>query len=143
MSLNSRIRRFQMVAPKGNNFAKKLKTPELKEEAYRQYCEHLAKGKSKRSWYFEHPELTMTWETMEKYIAQNKQDFEPIKKEIAESKGFAIWEEICELSAQGKNKAVTPSLQMVMRNKFNWDKETRIEHSFEPEARRLLNKWES
>lgn len=108
--------------PIGSKNAQKLKTPELKEEAYRQYCEHLAKGKSKRSWYFEHPELTLTWETMEKYL-KDSVIFDPSKKKIAMSKGFARWEEVVEQSADGKNqRANTATLQMLMRNKFGWDK---------------------
>lgn len=106
----------------GNINAKKLKTPELKIEAYRQYCEHLAKGKSKESWYFEHPDISLTWETMEKYIKEDVV-FEPIKKKIAEAKGFSMWETVLEESAKGKNqKANTATLQMLMRNKYGWDK---------------------
>lgn len=110
-------------APKGNKNAIKLKTPELKAEAYRQYCAHLAKGKSKKSWYFEHPDLQLTFETMDKYIAENPIDFRPITRQIAEIKGFAYWEEIVEQSARGENQANTASLQMLMRNKYKWDKE--------------------
>jgi hypothetical protein len=110
-------------APKGNRNAVKLSTPELKADAYKQYCDHLAKGKSKRSWYFEHPELQLTAETMEKYIASSPIDFVPIHKEIAQCKGFGYWEEVVEQSARGENQANTASLQMLMRNKFDWDKE--------------------
>lgn len=114
-------------APKGNKNATKLKTPELKVEAYQQYCAHLAKGKSKKSWYFEHPELELTAETMEKYISDNPIDFRPITREIAEIKGFAYWEEVVEQSARGENEANTASLQMLMRNKYKWDKEDKKE----------------
>jgi len=106
----------------GNQTAKKLTTSELKEEAYNQYCAHLARGKSKRSWYFEHPELTLTWETMEKYIKE-EHEFDPNKKKIAMSRGFGLWEDVVEQSANGKNtRANTATLQMLMRNKFGWDK---------------------
>lgn len=108
--------------PIGSKNAQKLTTDELKAEAYRQYCEHLAKGKSKRSWYFDHPDLTLTWETMEKYM-KDEVIFDPSKKKIAMSKGFGLWEEVVELSANGKNtKANTATLQMLMRNKFGWDR---------------------
>ena len=111
-------------APKGNKNATKLKTSELKTEAYKQYCAHLAKGKSKKSWCFEHPELTLTFETMDKYIDNSVIDFPPIHKKVAETKGFAFWEQVVEDSAIGKNKdANTASLQMLMRNKYSWDKE--------------------
>lgn len=109
-------------SPLGNQHAKKLTTPELKAEAYDQYCAHLARGKSKRSWYFEHPDLTMTWETMEKYL-KDEAEFDPSKKKIAMSRGFGLWEDVVEQSANGRNtKANTATLQMLMRNKFGWDK---------------------
>lgn len=131
-----------MAAPKGNQNSKKLKTDELKKLAYDSYCAHLSKGKNKRSWFFEHENLTLTWQTMETYITENQVDFNPIKKTIAECKGFQEWEEIAEKCAKGQNKAVVPALQMVMRNKFGWDKENTITHSVEPQVRQLLKKWE-
>jgi hypothetical protein len=131
-----------MTFEKGNTDAVKLKDDSLKKQAFEQYCAHLAKGKSKKSWCFEHPELTLTWETMEKYIKTNDPVFDPIKKSVAEIKGYAYWEEVAEKSAEGKNQANTASLQMVMRNKFGWDKESHVNHTYEPEARRLLKKLE-
>lgn len=111
------------VSLMGNQRGVKLKDPDIKQEAYKQYCTHLAKGKSKRSWCFEHPELTCTHKTFEKYLL-DESEFPPEQQEIAESKGYAIWETIVESSATGENKkANTASLQMVMRNKFGWDKQ--------------------
>ena len=119
-----------MVAAKGNKYSKghknaqKLKTPDLKQLAYDQYCAHIASGMVKKSWYFEHPELTLTWETMEKYIATDPCNFDPRKKEAAFAKGYQYWEKVVNSSAEGKNKdANTATLQMLMRNKFGWDKE--------------------
>jgi hypothetical protein len=117
----------------GNENGTKLKDEDVRQQAYSQYCEHLAKGKSKRSWYFEHPTLTCTWETMEKYI-ENKTEFDPNKKKVAECRGFGTWEKIVEDSATGVNeKANTASLQMVMRNKFGWDKKEETQ-GIEPET---------
>jgi len=111
-------------APVGNKNGTKLKDPDIRQLAYSQYCAHLAKGKSKRSWFFEHPEFRCTWETLEKYL-DNEVEFDPLHKKIAETKGFAYWEEVVEDSAIGKNKdANTASLQMLMRNKYSWDKQT-------------------
>ncbi len=138
-----------MVAPKGNQFSKglknaeKLKKPELKQMAYDQYCAHLAKGKSKRSWYFEHPTMRITWVTMEKYILDDPSLLNPIHKEIAWCKGYQKWEGIVEESAIGTNKvANTASLQMVMRNKFDWDKENSSQkESDEPLLQKMAKKW--
>lgn len=113
-----------MSAPAKNKNGLKLKDPDVRQQAYEQYCAHLAKGKSKKSWCFEHPnpKLSCTWETMEKYI-ENAIEFDPIHKKIAETKGYAKWEQIVEDSAVGDNPdANTASLQMIMRNKFAWDR---------------------
>ena len=132
-------------APKGNKNGLKLKDSEVRQLAYTQYCEHLAKGKSKRSWYFKHPQLSCTWETIEKYLL-DEIEFDPIHKKIAEAQGFGYWEEVVEDSAIGKNQAAnTASLQMVMRNKFAWDKESGREVLVAPELTRsfeaLMNQF--
>lgn len=108
---------------KGNDASKKLKNPDLKAEAYRQYCAYLATGKSKQGWYFDHPELTLTWETMEKYIRENPADFEPNKKKLAESRSFETWEGTGMKMLMGEMKAETALYQLFMRNKFGWDKQ--------------------
>jgi hypothetical protein len=131
-----------MVAPKGNNFAIKLKTPELKEEAYKQYCEWISQGRSKEGWKFKHPEMSLTSKTMEKYIQENPQDFPPIHKEIALADSYAVWEEIGKRLMMGEVKGAQPAIyQMFMRNKFGWDKEIHTTSSVEPEARSLWNAW--
>lgn len=123
-------------APCGNRNGIKLKDSEIRQLAYTQYCEHLAKGKSKRSWYFKHPQLSCTWETIEKYLL-DEIEFDPIHKKIAEAQGFGFWEGVVEDSAIGKNQAAnTASLQMVMRNKFSWDKESGREVLVAPELTR-------
>jgi hypothetical protein len=110
------------AAPKGNKYGLKLKDPDIRQIAYDDYCAHLAKGKSKRSWCFEHKDLTCTWETMEKYL-KDETEFDPIKKHVAHTKGFKRWEGVVEDAAEGINKdANTASLQMLMRNKYGWDK---------------------
>lgn len=120
-------------APQGNQNGIKLKDAEVRQLAYEQYCSHLAKGKSKRSFVFEHPEHTCTWQTMEKYMKDNI-EFNPLQREVAECKGFAHWEQIVEDSAVGKNRhANTATLQMAMRNKYDWDKPNDKEKSFAPE----------
>jgi hypothetical protein len=133
-----------MVAQPGNQLAKKLDTPELRKWAYESYCAHLAKGKSKKSWNLKTP-VTLTWETMEKYIKDDPNEFDPTHKELAISDGFAIWEQVVEDSAIGKNKeANTASLQMLMRNKFSWDKrdetlEDKANETFLQAHDRLMN----
>ena len=115
-------------APKGNQNGVKIKDPEVRQEAYRQYCEYISKGNSKEAWVFDHPELTLTHKTMEKYIHANPIEFPSIHKERAEAKSFEHW---CELGKQmmlGRIEKCQPAIfQMFMRNKFGWDKETKQE----------------
>lgn len=132
------------MAQKGNQNAKKLTTDELKIQAYDQYCAHIAKGKDKKSWFFKHPDLTLTWQTMERYIADDPVVFNPLKKELAYSEGYQHWEAIAEGLADGSNKkACVPALQMIMRNKFKWDRadERFDREGFKPQVTKLLEIW--
>ena len=115
-----------MAPKKGNQHAskyEKLKNLDLLKEIYKSFCNHLADGFVIESWYFEHPKISLTSDTLEKYIEKYPDDFPPIQKEIAKKKGYQLWENVVHDSAKGINKdANTASLQMVMRNKYKWDK---------------------
>lgn len=112
-----------MSAPEGNENGLKLKDPELRQKAYQKYCEWIARGKSSRSFTFVDANVMCTGQTIESYIRNNPIEFPAIHKEIAKAKGYAYWEQIVEDSASGINQnANTASLQMVMRNKFDWDR---------------------
>jgi hypothetical protein len=106
----------------GNQYGVILKDPAIRQKAYDSFCAHIALGKSIRSWWFEEDGHRCCWYTMTKYI-KNEEEFDPVKKSIAQSKGYYHWEQVAEDSATGINKdANTASLQMVMRNKFGWDR---------------------
>ena len=112
-----------MAASKGNQNGVKLKDSDIRQAAYKAYCEHLAKGKSKRSFVFRHPEFSCHYLTLESYM-KDKIEFDPLQMELAYHEGYARWEQVAEDSAEGLNKdANTASLQMIMRNKFDWDKD--------------------
>lgn len=132
-------------APKGNQNAKKLKTPEIRKEAYRQYCEWISKGETKEAWVFEHSALSLTSKTMEKYIKENPVDFPPIHKEIAEAKGYFHWLELGKKMMLGMLDKCSPAIyQMFMRNKFGWDKEDKTgTNSYQPLVEKLLEYWEN
>jgi len=112
-----------MAAPKGNQYGLALPDPAVRQLAYKSYCDHLALGKSRKSWYYEDKKYSCTWETFETYL-KNEDEFPPIKRKISETKGFQKWEQITENAATGSDGGVsnTASLQMVMRNKYGWDK---------------------
>ena len=130
----------------GNQFAKKLDTKELREEAYRQYCKHIADGYPKDCWRFKHPEVTLTWETMEKYIKNDPTEFDPEQKKMAEIDGRKSWIQKCMDSATGadEGKSNTASLQMCMRNIMGWDKrDTQVQNQYAIDVnlvmKRLIN----
>ena len=108
-------------ATPGNKYAVKLKSSEIRQEAYRQYCEHIASGRPKKEWKFKHKHLSCTQETMEKYL-RDQSEFDPIHKECAEAESAAtpIGKEIVDDSALGKNDFDVPTLRAIMRNKFCW-----------------------
>ena len=113
----------------GNQNGVKLKDPEVRQSAYKFYCEWIAMGRSKEGWKFQHPELSCTHKTMEKYIAANPAEFLPIHKEMAEADSFNIWEQRGISMLLGDMKAEPALYQMFMRNKFGWDKEEKSDHS--------------
>lgn len=111
-------------APIGNKNGIKLKDPDIRQDAYRQYCEYISKGFGKEGWCFEHPEFTCTYKTIERYIAENPVEFPPIHKQLAESKSYKVWEGKGVDMLDGKQEKCQPAIyQMFMRNKFGWDKD--------------------
>jgi hypothetical protein len=83
---------------------------------------------------------------MEKYL-QDTAEFDPIQMKVSETKGYAKWEQIAEDGAEGTNPDVNPAcLQMVMRNKFGWDKQREGNNEHRGDIGRLadaLSKFES
>lgn len=133
-----------MAAHPGNQYAKKLVTPELRREAYEQYCQHVSEGYSRKSFTFHKGDFKVTWETIDKYMQESPEEFPPIHMQFAKAQGYKHWEKVVSESAIGKNlKANTASLQMIMRNKFDWDKETKSQNTNEAEVRSLMNKLEN
>jgi hypothetical protein len=114
----------------GNTYGLAIKDPEVRQKAYKSLCEHLSKGLSYHSWFYEDEEgNSCVGKTMLSYIKGNPSEFPSIKKDVADAKGFAFWEGVLMDSATGKNKdASTASLQMIMRNKYGWDKEDKQEN---------------
>jgi len=110
-----------MPAPKKNNYNAALKNKEIKEKVYKDYCDHLAKGKMARSWCYNKDGIQLTYESMERYIREDE-DLDPAKKKLAVIEGLKIWEGHCEDGALCHREVNTACLQMVMRNKFGWDK---------------------
>jgi hypothetical protein len=132
-------KRLKGGAPRGNRNAVKLQTPQIRQRAYLEFCAHLSKGRSSRSFTFEHPAFTVTGQTIEKMV-KDEVEFPPIHREIAEAKCFRCWEQVVMDSATGKNRSAnTASLQMIMRNKFGWDKESKNKEPFDDSRLKALS----
>lgn len=115
-------------APKGNKNAVKLPTEDLKKEAYQDYCDHIASGKSKEGWRYKDKEkLLCTYKTMENWIKEDPVVFPAINKELSECDSFSVWEAKGMSMMEGEAEAQPALYQMFMRNKFGWDKDTRKE----------------
>ena len=126
-----------MAAPKGNQYNKKLKSKEIKEKVYKNYCEHISKGYSHKSWCYEKDGLTLTWETIESYI-KNDEDFDASHKEVAVSKSLKIFEDWGKKMMLGEIKNGQPAIyQIFMRNKFKWDRND----TATAENKEGFNKW--
>ena len=123
----------------GNNNGLALKPPDVRQDAYLDYCAHLAEGRAKRGWFYDRNGFRCTWETMEKYI-KDTLEFDPLHKLKAESNGYNLWEGIVMQSAKGNNKeANTATLQMLMRNKYGWDRADQVEEKHESNALNAVN----
>jgi len=123
---------------KNNKMAVKLKTDKLKILAYESYCQHIAEGKCKESWYFEHTECECSWQTIEKYITELPSVLKPEKKELAEAKSLALWEKKGIDMIEGLRPVETALYQLFMRNKFKWDKKENQSVTFSAEKLQSL-----
>jgi hypothetical protein len=117
-----------MAAPKGNKFGTKLKEPEARQEAFKQYCQHIAEGWPKEAFFFSHPEYSVCHKTMERYIAESPEEFPSHLLNDAKSKRYKHWIEEGKTLMKGGYRHGSPSVwQTIMRNIFRdigWDKDT-------------------
>ena len=126
-----------MAAHKDNKYASKLKTKEIKDKVYKDYCDHIAKGYPRQAWCYEKNGLTLTQESMEKYIKEDK-DIDASHKQRALSKALKLYVEWGWNMMHGRVKNPQPAIyQIFMRNIFNWDKDTVAKE----ESKGAFNKW--
>lgn len=115
-------------APKGNKRATKLKDPGVRQEAYKQYCNHIASGFPKEAFFFDHGTDSVCWRTIDRYIAENPTEFQPILMEKAQATRYKHWFDEGHKLMKGSYKGGSPVVwQTIMRNIFKdygWDRET-------------------
>lgn len=135
------------LALQGNQNGLKLKDEEVRKEAYRQYCEHIASGYPKQAFFFSHPTLSVCWKTMDKYIADNPEEFPIFLMEQAKSRRYLYWLGEGKNLMQGHYKNGSPVVwQTIMRNIFKdegWDQNMQITNHHETDARKAINHYES
>lgn len=116
-----------MPAPSGNKNGVKLKDPKIRQEAYRQYCAHIATGYPKEAFVFDHPTATVIWETLDKYIKDDPVEFNPVLMKAARSKRFKYWIDEGKKVLDGTYNRGSPVVwQTIMRNIFRdigWDQD--------------------
>lgn len=114
-------------APEGNKRATKLKDPDVRQEAYRQFCEHIASGWPVEAFFFDHPMHSVCWRTMLRYINESPGEFQPILMDKAKSARYKYWLGEGKNLMVGKYKRGSPVVwQTCMRNIFKdvgWDRE--------------------
>jgi len=83
-----------MADQTGNKYGTKLKDPEVRQEAYRQFCAHVATGKPIQSFFFKHPEYSVSYKTMLRYIKESPEEFPSLLMEEAQAKKLDyFWEQ--------------------------------------------------
>src|SRR5579872_3782694 len=124
---------MNLPAPQRSKYLPKNWSPELRQEAYRSFCEHLSGGFSQESFVFECDEGSISYKTMLTWI-KDEDEFPPEQKQMAIAKGHKGWESVLYDAAKGKNPDANPAcLQMIMRNKYGWDRRDDRAKEQEPE----------
>jgi hypothetical protein len=128
--------------PPGNNWGTKLKDPKIRQKAYREYCEWIASGMPKQSFFYDDGEHSVTWQTLDKYIEDNPAEFNPLLMQKARASRFTHWFGEGKKLMSGKYKGGSPVVwQTIMRNIFKdpdiaWDRE-QIQESNKAHVERL------
>jgi len=134
-------------APEGNTNGTKLKDPATRQQAYKQYCDHIASGYPKQAFFFKHPTDSVSWATLERYIEENPIEFDSSKMEEAQSERFKLWLDKGNCLVNGKYKGGSPVVwQVIMRNIFKkdgWDQDMLNNNNNQTDARKAINHFEN
>lgn len=100
-----------------------MDSKEIRLAAYEDYCNHVASGMTKESWSPTDPRFATHWQSMESCMKQFPDELDAEKMSCAKAKSLLHWEKVLGNCADGTNRKANPAaLQMIMRNKFGWDK---------------------
>lgn len=135
------------MAPKGNQNNKKLKTEDLRTEAYKAYCDHIASGMPKQCFVFRKGQLSVLWKTLDAYMRDYPSEFPASHMEDAIADGYKVWVKrglnMMSSKKSDDTKHEPAIYQIMMRNIHRWDREDLNRPTVEAEARTLLDKWKN
>jgi hypothetical protein len=133
------------MAQPSNTNGIKLKESDVRQEAYAQYCAHIASGYPKEAFFFEHPTHSVCYKTMDKYIKENPIEFPPYLLNHAKSLRYKHWLNEGKKLMQGQYRHGSPIVwQTMMRNIFKdieWDAPAQ-QSSISPESTEQLKHFE-
>jgi len=120
----------------GNLNHSKNWSSDLRRKAFFSYMDHIADGYCLDSWHYSDDKGNfLSYKAMQTWMKDNPEEFPPEYLQQAKSIAKRDWETEVYDSAKGRNKdANTASLQMVMRNKFGWDKQEEGKKEVNPEV---------
>ena len=107
----------------GNQNARKLHDPGVKQEAFEKYLAHLRSGMPKDAFAYETEDACVNHQMIDKMMADNPSEFPPHKRAAAENERYNNWLNRGLNMMDGKVPHCEPAIyQMMMRNMFKWDR---------------------
>lgn len=108
----------------GNDRSLKLKTPELRKKVFDHFCEHVRQGFSKECWHYsDETGLSLTLDAFDRYMREYEHEFDMQKYKSAFNEGLKFHEQLaCDIATGTNPKGNVAALQMILRNKYGWDK---------------------
>lgn len=92
-------------------------------EVYESFLTHISKGHSIDAFSYREENFSLSWQTLNEYIKKRPDLFNPDLMIEAKAIAKKYWENVCFQAARGEMKGHSPAvLQMIMRNKYDWDK---------------------
>lgn len=131
-------------ALQGNTNRLKIKSEALQQAAYTAYCAWLSMGRDKRGFVFDYEDEAgkqgcVTQQTIENYIKSQRFDLDSSQMDRAESLSYQVWEAAGIQMMKGEIEKCQPAIyQMMMRNKFGWDRDNKVSNVNESDAKKFM-----
>lgn len=127
----------------GNINALKLKDEEVLVTAYNALCQWISTGRAKRGFVFNYEKedgskAFVTWQAIERTAEKFPSVCDPSLMQACENLGYQAWETTGIQMLKGEIPSNPVIFQIFMRNLYSWDKETRVSHTHETDARKFM-----